>query len=252
MSPEDADKTDAQAVAGAETAEADAVEKKSRADPMAFLGKAGDSFEKVPGFNKLPRTVRIIPILLIVIILFAVLVIALGGSDEPSDQGPNVIKPERLEDWSWTSEAIQGNLNEGAPPAVILLDDLVPANGTFFVDSISLTLDWEDEPDTFQVEINASMNVSAISPETTNDAASDQGSIPLSLDVGSAGFSYIIMGNVSDVKLADDILVSSIEVLVYMIEAGDYHSPPPEFVFINDFGNAYTLTVTLAGKILPA
>jgi hypothetical protein len=197
-------------------------------------------------------------------ILFAVNVIPLGFGDEPTDQGPPGIRPDRLDDWTWTADAITANLNEGES-TFIRIDDLVPSNGTFFVNTISVTLEWEDEPDqnlgprmktnepdTFQVEIDASANVSTISAETANDPSSYQGSISLRLDVGSHGYNYIVMGNASDVKLGDDILVTQIEVLVHMIEAGDYHSPPPEFIFINDFGNDYTLTVSLSGKILPS
>jgi hypothetical protein len=204
------------------------------------------------------------------IIIIGVSAVTLGLGDGPSDQGPTTIKPERLEDWSWSSEAISDYLEEGGIDFGVYsrfeLDSLVPANGTFFVNSVRLTLEWEDEPDqnlgprlktnepdTFQVEIAVSMDINMISPETSNDPSSRQGSISLNLDMASHGYSYFIIGNASELNLGDDILVDTrADVNVYMIEAGDYHSPPPEFLFINDFGNDYTLTISLSGKILPA
>jgi len=55
---------------------------------------------------------------------------------------------------------------------------------------------------------------------------------------------------VSDAKLPDDVAVSDINVIVYMVVAGDHHSSP-EFLYLNDFGNEYTIEITLAGKVIP-
>ena len=67
MSPAEADSIETkEATEGEPVAEADAGEKKDR---LAFIGKAGDSMGKIPVVNKIPRSMRLIAVLLVLIIL---------------------------------------------------------------------------------------------------------------------------------------------------------------------------------------
>jgi hypothetical protein len=261
MSPAEADSTETkEATEGEPVAEADAGERKDR---LAFIGKAGDSMGKIPVVNKIPRSMRLIAVLLVLVIIIAVIAVALPGGKKTDNGGPSTINPDKLEDWKWGEQVFSGNLNEGSS-SVLLIDDIVDKDATIFVKSIQATLTWtdepdgnigprqkENEPDTFQLEINGTEGMSIISVETSNTHGSS-GTIIVSVDAESAGYSYLVLGNVSDAKLPDDVVIGSLEVIVYMIVAGDHHSPPPEFVYINDFGNDYELTLTAEGKTLPA
>ncbi|MCJ2540567.1 MAG: hypothetical protein LN414_04790 [Candidatus Thermoplasmatota archaeon] len=245
---------------------AEAVEakpKKSMMDRMAFMSKGGEKMDKIPLINKAPRSMRLILVIIIVVVLIVAVsaVVMMMGGDDKSGPSTNKIDPAKLEDWSWDLGAIvQSFLNEGSAES-FSIGDMIETNGTVLVDSIEVTITWTDEPDgsvgpraktnepdTFMVEVNSSANVSAMSQEMSNTHGSSQ-SIILSLDVGTSEFSYLVLGNLSDVKLPDDVVVSDLNVIVYMVEAGDHHSSP-ELLFLNDLGNDYSIEISLSGKVI--
>jgi len=260
MSPDDAIPTVTETAPDA----VEAAPKKSMKERMQFLTKGGEKMDKVPGINKIPKSSRLIVVLLIfVVLIVAVALISMtGGEDKPPDIGTKNIDPAKLDDWSWTSGALdQTLLNEGSAQP-FSMGTMIETNGTVFVDHIEVTITWTDEPDgsvgprqktnepdTFQLEVNSSANVSALSEEASNVHGSSA-TITLTLDVGTSDYSYLVLGNVSDAKLPDDVAVSDINVIVYMVVAGDHHSSP-EFLYLNDFGNEYTIEITLAGKVIP-
>jgi hypothetical protein len=261
MSPDDTVATET----GPAPDAAEAAPKKSIKERLQFLGKGGEKMDKVPVFNKIPKSMRLIVVLLIVVVLIVAFVGIgmMGGDDKPPTPNGKTINPAKLDDWSWPSGVLsQSLLNEGTTQT-FSIGGMLPANGTMLVDFIEVTITWQDEPDgsvgprqktnepdTFQLEVNSSANVSGISQETSNSHGSSQ-SITLSVDVGASGFSYLALGNVSDVKLPPDVVVSDLNVMVHMIVAGDHHSSP-EIVYINDFGNDYSIEITLSGKVIPA
>lgn len=266
MSPDDAVSPEVQPAAEAEEAKP----KKSMKERMAFMSKGGEKMDKVPVFNKIPKSFRLLVVLLIVVVvIIAGVSIAFwggGGDGSPDNGGGKTINPAKLSDWEWTPPGgimQQPLLNEGSA-APFSLSSLIATNGTVFVDYVEVTITWQDEPDgsigprqkenepdTFQLEINSSANVSAMSQEVSNTHGSTA-TITLSLDIGSmSDYSYLVIGNVSDdAKLPDDVMESDINIIVHMINAGDHHSSP-EFLYINDFGNDYTLEIKVSGKELP-
>lgn len=242
----------------------EAMPKKTMQERMAFMSKGGEKMDKVPGINRVPKSMRLIVVIIIVVMVLAAISVAvmMSGGDNKPTPNTNNIDPAKLEDWSWNTGALaQPLLNEGTSQP-FSIGDMIETKGTVLVDSIEVTITWtdepdgnvgprakENEPDTFMLEVNSSANVSAMSQEMSNSHGTSQ-SITLSVDVGTSDYSYIVLGNVSDVKLPDDVVVSDLNVIVYMVVAGDHHSSP-EFLFINDFGNDYSIEISLTGKVIP-
>jgi len=244
--------------------EAEAKPKKSLKERMAFLDKSGKPMDGVPFFNKIPRSARLLVIIIIAVVLIGAIIMISGKSgNEPIDT-PDTVNVDKLEDWSWSSGSSQiPLLNEGTI-ATHALSALIDANTTVFIESVDVTITWTDEPDgsigprqkenqpdTFQLEINstASDNMSAMSEETSNSHGSS-GTITVSINVADSGYSYLVMGNTTDLKLGDDVITGDINVLVHMIVAGD-HTSQPQILIINDVGNEYSIDITVNGKSIP-
>ena len=263
MSPDDATSTETGPAAEAE----DAKPKKSMMERMAFMSKGGGKMDKVPGINKVPKSMRVLVVLLIVVVIvLAVTAIALmGGSDDKPDPGINTLNPTKLDDYDWSSGPSAGTASEFSE-TTMTLDTLIGENNTVLVDSITVTLEWQDEPDqtwagrvrenspdSFQLRIDVGNgNFTVESEMTSNDAGSKQGSVSLTMDMGLSNFTYVVVGNVTDVELPDDITDMGVNLVVIMGEAGDLYASGPAAFKLNDFGNDYTLTVTVSGKVVPA
>ena len=260
MSPDDAVPTETEPAPAAE----EAAPKKSMKERMQFLTKGGDKMDKVPVFNKIPKSARLIVVLLIVVVLIVAFVGIgmMGGKDAPNGDTPKTLDTAKLADWSLTPDVMQMPLLGEGTSQTFTVSDMVSGNATVFIDFIEVTITWTDEPDgsvgprqktnepdTFMLEVNSSANVSGMSAETSNSHGSSQ-TITLSVDVSASGYSYLVLGNATDVKLPDDVVIGDLNIIVYMIEAGDHHSSP-EFLYINDFGNDYSLSVSLSGKYIP-
>ncbi len=101
MSPDDATSTETGPAAEAEEAKP----KKSMKERMAFMSKGGDKMDKVPGINKVPKSMRVlVVILIVVVIVLAVSAVALmGGSDEKPGPDTNTLNPTKLDDYDWSS-----------------------------------------------------------------------------------------------------------------------------------------------------
>ena len=263
MSPDDATSTEPAPVADAEEAET----KRSMMDRLAFMSKGGDKMDKVPVINKVPKSLRVLFVIILVVVVVVAVVAAsmlMGGEDKPDGGSGKTIQPEKLEDWTWGPGPMAQPLLDEGRSQPFSLAALIENNGTVLVDQVEVTITWtdepdtnlgprqkENEPDTFQLEMNSSANVSAMSDQMSNSHGQSM-SITLTLDVGTSDYSYLVLGNVSaDMKLPDDVAVSDINIIVHMIEAGDFHSPPPEFVYVNDFGNDYSIDIMASGKIVP-
>ena len=267
MSPDEAQTPETQAVA------TDAAEGKPKRNPFAFmgkaggsLGKAGDSLGRVPVMKKVPRSMRLIVIIIILIVVFAAIAVGLPkGKDTPD--GPSTLVIENLEEFTWTSSAITGNLNEyGSAP--FNAEDFMEANGTYFIDRIEATVTWTDEPDQrwagrtrenrpdhFAIEITAGMSndtYSTISGFVGNDPSSKQGSVNHFLEMSSSNWTFVMIGNVSGIDLPDDLLMGGVFVVVWMDEAEDLYASGPGAFKLNDVGNDFSLVFTVSGKILAA
>jgi hypothetical protein len=243
--------------------EAEVKPKKSMKERFAFLDKTGESMDNVKGINKIPRSMRVLVLLVAVILIGAIIWIAWPSGDEPTPE-PDTVNIDQLEDWSWSSGSSQVPLlNEGST-GTHALSALIDANTTVFIESVDVTITWTDEPDgsigprqkenqpdTFQLEINssASDNMSAMSEEISNTHGTS-GTITVSINVADSGYSYLVMGNTTDLKLGDDVLTGDINVLVHMIVAGD-HTSQPQILIINDVGNEYSIDITVNGKSVP-
>ena len=259
MSPDETS-TEAQTETG--EADAEAKTKKSMKERMAFLDKGGKSMDKVPGLNKMPRSARVVLVIVVVLILLAaILYVAMpSGKEEPKE--PSTLNVDKLQDWSYAPGAVTATfLNEGQT-APYSLSTMVAGNGTLFIDKVDVTITWTDEPDgsigprqkenqpdTFQLEINSSINVSAMSEEMSNSHGTSM-SISLSVDISDSGYKYLVLGNTTGVKLGDDVITGDINVLVHMIVAGD-HTSQPQILIINDFGNDYSIEISASGKQIP-
>jgi hypothetical protein len=228
------------------------------------MDKAGDSMGKVPVLNKIPRSMRLIVIIIILVIVFAAIAVGLPKGDDKPD-GPSTLVVDDLEDFSWTSSAISGNLNEyGNAP--FMLEDIMEANGTYFIDRIEATVTWTDEPDQrwagrtrenqpdhFAIEIT--VGASNVSYTTTsefvgNDPASKQGSVTHFLDMSMTNWTYTMIGNASGVEMPEDLLKGGVSVVVWMDEAEDLYATGPAAFKLNDVGNDYSLVITVSGKVL--
>lgn len=242
-------------------AEAEAKPKKSMKERFAFLDKSGESMDKVPGVNKIPRSARVLVLIIAVVLIVAIIAIAWPSGDKP-DPEPDTVNVAKLEDWSWAPGSTQGDfLNEGTS-TTLTLASLIEGNGTIFIETVDVTITWQDEPDgsigprqkenqpdTFQLEINSTANVSALSEEMSNTHGSSQ-SISLSINIADSGYDYLVMGNTTGIKLGDDVTSGDINIIINMIVAGD-HTSSPQLLIINDFGNDYTIEISVSGKIIP-
>ena len=267
MSPDEAQTPETQAVV------TEAAEGKPKRNPLAFMGKAsgsmgkaGDSLGKVPVFKKLPRSMRFVVLILILIILISVIAVGLPkGKDTPD--GPTTLVVDNLEDFTWTSSAITGNLNEfGNAP--FNAKDFMDANGTYFIDRIEATVTWTDEPDQtwmgrtrenlpdhFAIEIftgEGNLSYSTTSELVGNDAGSKQGSVNHILELSASNFTFVMMGNASGIELPDDLLMGGVSVIVWMGEAEDLYASGPAAFKLNDVGNDFSLIFTVSGKLLAA
>ncbi len=261
MSPDDATPTE---LAEAKPAE-EVTEKKSMKERLAFMGKGGEKMDKVPVINKVPRSMRVLFVILIVVVLVVAIVavgMMMGGDDSPNG-GPKKIDPAKLEDFTWSSGPLTGSASE-FQTVQMPFDSMLTANDTILVDSISMSLEWQDEPDqtwagrlrvnspdSFQLRIDiGSGNYTVESEMTPNDAGSKQGNVALSLDLASTNFTYIMVGNAS-MELPEGVFDLPIDLYIIMGEAGDLYATGPAAFKLNDFGNDYTLTVTVTGKVIP-
>ena len=242
-------------------AEAEAKPKKSMKERFPFLDKSGESMDKVPCVNKIPRSARVLVLLIAVVLIVAIIAIAWPSGDKPDDE-PDTVNVDKLEDWSWSSGSTLADfLNEGTT-ATHALSAMIEGNGTIFIERVDVTITWTDEPDgsigprqkenqpdTFKLEINSSINVSALSEEMSNTHGASQ-SISLSVDIADSGYTYLVMGNTSDLKLGDDVVLGDLNIIVHMIVAGD-HTSSPQVLIINDFGNDYSIEISAIGKNIP-
>lgn len=262
MSPDDATSTEA----GPATEDTEAKPKKSMKERMAFMTKGGDKMDKVPGINKVPKSMRVLVVILIVVVLIlAVSAIALmgGNGDKP---GPDIKKldPAKMEDFS-SSDPFPGSASEFSE-TTMTLDAVVGENQTILVDTITMTLEWQDEPDqtwagrvrenspdSFQLRIDVGNGSYTVESEmTANDVGSKQGIVSLTMDMGLSNFTYVVVGNVTDADLPEDITDMGVNLVIIMGEAGDLYASGPAAIKLNDFGNDYTLTVSVTGKVIPA
>ena len=244
--------------------EAEVKQKKSMKERMAFLDKSGQSMDKVPGLNKIPRSLRIVAVIIVLILLVAIIAVAWPSGPAPSEK-PTTIDPAKLEDFSDDLGPTDGQLTEYQDTSVPL-DQIMPANGSYLVDSIEATLTWTDEPDqtwagrtrvnspdSFQLVIDiGNGNFTVESDMTPNDAGSKQGSVSISLDMAATNFTYLVIGNASGDMLPDDVTDLPVVIHIYMGEAGDLYASGPALFKLNDTGNTFSLMVSVSGKQLPS
>lgn len=272
MSPDDANKEPAKPAAGAPTTApaSEPLEEGEKKGRLSFmkggaggLKKAGDSLGKVPGLNKVPSSFRLVLVILILIVLLAIVAVALGGGDEDSGPtGPQVVDPATLEDWSWSMDPLTEYMNEGQTREWYLSEILTQANGTIFIESIDISLTWQDEPDgryggrmrtnepdVFTVGVMSGENISDQSPEMANDLSTKQGSIQYSYSFSSTNWTYMVVGNTTGVELPEDVFIGELSITATLVEAGDFTTSPALLIFL-DNGNEYTIEVSFSGKIL--
>ena len=248
------------AAPAAATATPAAQDKKAGAKMQDMFKKVGSSLGgKGGGASK--KTMYII--LAVVIVLAAIGAAGLamrGGSATPKK--PSTVNLEDLQDWSTELKPPTANLAEGSSTTFNIADMLGEnATGTYFVSQVTATLTWTDgpderhwgrmrynQPDVFQLDINSSMNASAMSEQIGNDMTSKAGTIQLKMEVSISGYDYFVMGNSSALRLPETVISSDITVTVYMVNAGDLETSPALFKW-NDFGNDYTLKITVSGKV---
>ena len=241
--------------------EAEAKPKKSMKETFAFLDKSGESMDKVPGVNKIPRSARVLVLIIAVVLIVAIIAISWPSGDKPVDE-PDNVNVDKLEDWSWASGSIQGDFVTEGGTGTHAIASMIEGNGTIFIERVDVTITWTDEPDgsigprqkenqpdTFQLELNSTVNVSEMSAEMSNTHGTSQ-SISVSVDIADSGFTYLMIGNTTGLKLGDDVTMGDINFIVHMIEAGN-HSSPPELLLINDTGNDYSIEITVTGKNIP-
>jgi hypothetical protein len=262
MSPDDAIPTETEPAG-------DAVEtkpKKSLKERMAFMNKGGEKMEKVPVLNKVPKSMRLLVVIIILVVVIAAISVGvmMRGGDDKTPPDTNKINPAKLEDFNWPSPPQMGTASEFGQTQWAL-ETMIEGNGTILVDSISMTLEWQDEPDqtwagrnrenspdSFQLRIDiGGGNFSIESPMTPNDAGSKQGSVSLDLDMASTNFTYVLLGNATDMEFPEDVFDLPIDLYIIMGEAGDLYASGPAAFKLNDTGNDYTLTVTVGGKVIP-
>lgn len=267
MSPDDADTNASQQVTEMPTLDAEAKQKRSFKERFGKgMDKGGDSLGKVPGIKRIPKSLRVIAVLLIVVLIVlagVAIAMSLGGDEDTGPKPPKTLNVDTLDDWSWSSGPIDGEMTENTD-STMDLETLTgfPTNATIFIDSITMTLEWTDEPDqrwmgrvrvnnpdSFAVEINTSLNLSSESAMTPNSEADKEGSVTTTLAV-SGDVGYIMFGNATGLKLPEDVVTSIINLVIYMGEAGNYYAEGPAAFGLHDYGNIYTLTVTCSGKSL--
>ncbi len=230
-------------------------------------GMSAGALGKMKGVSKLPKkTLMIIGIIAIVVVV-AVVVVAVGGGDKKPSGGGG-IDVAKLDDWSGDLDPITLNLVEGTPdvPNSVSFDlaDLLAENatGVYFITNIEASLTWQDEadqrwmgrtrvnrPDSFQLEINTSVNASAKSEVKANDVSSKQGSVSLSFAVSGSEYTYIVAGNSTDLELPPEATMGAVTVVVYLYEAQDLYASGPAAFKLNDPGNDFTLTIKVRGKV---
>ncbi len=263
MSPDHATPTELEEAKPAE----EVTEKKSMKERLAFMGKGGEKMDKVPVINKVPRSMRVLFVILIVVVL-VVAIVAVGmlmGGDDAPDGGPKKIDPAKLEDFTWSSGPLTGSASE-FQTVQMPFDSMLTANDTILVDSISMSLEWQDEPDqtwagrtrensadSFQLRIDLGHgNYTVESEMTPNDEGSKQGSVSLTFNVGMTNYTYVLVGSDTEgLDLPANVTDMGVDLAVIMGEAGDLYASGPALFKLNDFGNDYMLTVTVAGKIIP-
>jgi hypothetical protein len=262
MSPDDANPTETEPAGDAEETKP----KKSLKERMAFMSKGGEKMDKVPGINKIPRSMRLLFVIIIVVVLLAAIigVAMMMGGDEKPGPSTNNIDPAKLEDFTWSSGPTTGTASE-FQAIQMSLDGMLEGNGTVLVDGISLALEWQDEPDqtwagrvrenspdSFQLMIDIGTgNYTVESQMTPNDAGSKQGNVALALDMASTNFTYVAIGNTTGLDLPEGVFDLPIDIFVIMGEAGDLYASGPAAFKLNDFVNDYTLTVSVTGKVIP-
>jgi hypothetical protein len=240
--------------------------KKSMKERMAFMTKGGEKMDKVPGINKIPRSMRLIVVIIIVVVLLVAVVgvaMMMGGKEQPPVNN-NKIDPAKLEDFTWSSGPTTGSASE-FQQIQMSLDGMLEGNGTVLVSGISMFLEWQDEPDqtwagrvrenspdSFQLMIDIGTgNYTTESQMTPNDAGSKQGSVSLALDMASTNFTYVATGNTTGMDMPEGVFDLPIDLYIIMGEAGDLYASAPAAFKLNDFGNDYTLTVSVTGKVIP-
>jgi len=233
-----------------------------------FMGVgAAERLDKVPIINKVPKSMRVLVVVLIVALLvIAVSSAAFFGSvlsafKESQGADGNSINPEKLEDFSWSSDPIHGSMSEYQESMMPLSSML--SNRSVMVDAVGMHLEWVDEPDqtwagrnrenspdSFQlrIEIGAESFESEMTP---NGESNKEGSVDIQVFTGSANYTYVVVGNSSGLQLPEGVGEVSIDLYIVMGEAGDLYASGPALFKLNDLGNDYTLTVYVTGKVLP-
>jgi hypothetical protein len=266
MSPDDASETVSEPVDDA----GEDMPKKSMKERMAFLGKGGEKMDKVPVFNKVPSSLRILLVLLIVVLVVVAAwgIMSIMGGNGGSKEDPNVLDPRKLDEYADSGSPISDYLNEYTNYTTSL-GEVMGGNGTFLAETVSLTLDWTDEPDTtelgrvrenqpdnFQLEINVGWNEtwtvqSGIVPNTRSSSGGS-GQIVLDVDIGSLVNGYVAVGNMSGKYIPDEVIyLDSINIVVYLHEAEDKYASGPAALLWNDFGNDFSLAVSVTGLVVP-
>jgi hypothetical protein len=137
------------------------------------------------------------------------------------------------------------------------------SNGTYFISEVTATLIWQDEPDqrqlgrmrynepdNFQLEINSSANASKRSEVVGNDPTTKAGKIgPITMSVSDGAYTYIVLGNSTGLQLPSVATTGNITIIVYLYEAEDLYAQGPAGLKWNDFGNDFTLSVSIKGKV---
>jgi hypothetical protein len=222
--------------------------------------------DKVPVINKVPRSMRVLLVLIIiVVVVLSVVAIGMMGGDGPSgDGGDKTVNVAKLDDFDWSSGQLSGSASE-FQTIQMTMDSMLTGNGTVLVDGISMSLEWQDEPDqtwagrvrenspdSFQLMIDIGGGNYTVESEMTPNDASKHGSVSLDLDMSSTNFTYVMVGNSTGMDLPEDVFDLPIDLYIIMGEAGDLYASGPAAFKLNDFGNDYTLTVSVTGKVIPA
>ncbi|NIS19166.1 MAG: hypothetical protein GWN89_04285 [Thermoplasmata archaeon] len=205
-------------------------------------------------------------VIIVVVILMSVSAVMFLSLLEKSltDEGDG-LNIAKLDDFTWSSGPVQGSASEFSE-TVLTLDSVMDHNQTVLVDMIMMELEWQDEPDqtwagrvrenspdSFQLMMDLGEGYYQVGSEMTpNDAGSKQGSVTLALDVSMSNYTYVLVGaDPTGLDLPLNVTDMGVSLVIIMGEAGDLYATGPAMFKLNDFGNDYTLTVTVTGKVIP-
>jgi hypothetical protein len=211
---------------------------------------------------RLPSPIRkFLPAIVVVAILLMAIVayagIRSGGGGDGSDQKVPVDIPN-LPSVQWSHE-FSGSLSEGGSITWDAIGDSIDqdmSSRVYFFNQVTLTLEWQDEPDTgflinrwenqpdrFSISLIDDGELDVEGTEGTNPHGG-WGNIQVTWSSAEYWISY---GNLSLVSTGDFDVISDllVEATVTLIEAGDFQSPLGRTQ--SDNGNDYTATVFLEG-----